>query len=151
MFRGSANYIANHRNTVAVYHIPGGLLCNQNNNTLSLAPSDTELIFRDLMNDVALTWLLGIKIVIVVGCRHQIEQRLMEKQQRLYISNNNNNHQQNLTTVPTTELPPTTAPTTTTTTTSNDYDVITSQHGLRVTSPEILRIVKEEAGYVQQI
>jgi amino-acid N-acetyltransferase len=63
MFRGSANYIANHRNTLAVYHIPGGLLSD-------------ERTFRDLMNDVALTWLLGMRLVIVVGCRRQIETRL---------------------------------------------------------------------------
>jgi len=67
MFRGSANYIANHRNTLAVYHIPGGLLDMPD-------PS----VFRDLMNDVALTWLLGMKIVLVVGCRHQIEKRRAE-------------------------------------------------------------------------
>jgi amino-acid N-acetyltransferase len=63
MFRGSANYIANHRNTLAVYHIPGSLL-------------DMEDTFRDVMNDISLTWLLGMKIVLVVGCRHQIDKRL---------------------------------------------------------------------------
>jgi hypothetical protein len=65
MFRNSANYIANHRGTTAVYHIPGTLL-----------DLDDPNMFRDLMNDVALTWLLGMKIVLVVGCRHQIERRL---------------------------------------------------------------------------
>jgi hypothetical protein len=67
MFRGSANYIANHRNTLAVYHIPGGLLDMPDAN-----------VFRDLMNDIALTWLLGMKIVLVVGCRHQIEKRVKD-------------------------------------------------------------------------
>jgi hypothetical protein len=67
MFRGSANYIANHRNTLSVYHIPGGLLD---------LPDPT--VFRDLMNDVALTWLLGMRIVLVVGCRYQIEKRLAQ-------------------------------------------------------------------------
>jgi amino-acid N-acetyltransferase len=65
MFRGSANYIANHRNTIAVYHIPGTLLDFPDPN-----------VFRDLMNDIALTWLLGMKIVLVVGCRFQIEKRV---------------------------------------------------------------------------
>ena len=65
MFRGSANYIANHRGTLAVYHLPGGLLDLQD-------PS----IFRDLMNDIALTWLLGMNVVLVAGCRHQVEKRL---------------------------------------------------------------------------
>ncbi|CAB9518189.1 Amino-acid acetyltransferase [Seminavis robusta] len=68
MFRGSANYIANHRNTLAVYHIPGGLLD---------LPDPT--VFRDLTNDIALTWLLGMKIVLVVGCRRQIEKRIPKR------------------------------------------------------------------------
>jgi amino-acid N-acetyltransferase len=63
LFRGSANYIANHRATTAVYHIPGGLL-------------DQPDRFRDIMNDIALTWLLGMKIVVVAGCRHQIDKRV---------------------------------------------------------------------------
>lgn len=63
MFRGSASYIANHRNTIAVYHIPGELL-------------ELDHDFPSLMDDIALTWLLGMKIVIVVGCRHQIDQRM---------------------------------------------------------------------------
>jgi len=45
MFRGSASYIANHRGTLAVYHIPGELLTWEG--------------FPGLMDDIALTWLLG--------------------------------------------------------------------------------------------
>ena len=95
MFRGSANYIANHRNTIAVYHIPGGLL-----------DLSDPTVFADLMNDVALTWLLGMKIVLVVGCRHQLEKRLPHAEQD-------------------------------------------RSTGLRVTTRETLRVVKEEAGYVR--
>jgi len=62
MFRGSASYIANHRGTLAVYHIPGELLTWEG--------------FPGLMDDIALTWLLGMKIVLVAGCRHQIDLRL---------------------------------------------------------------------------
>lgn len=64
MFRGSASYIANHRGTTAVYHIPGELLAWEG--------------FPGLMDDIALTWLLGMKIVLVAGCRHQIDLRLEE-------------------------------------------------------------------------
>jgi amino-acid N-acetyltransferase len=32
--------------------------------------------FPSLMEDIALTWLLGMKIVIVVGCRYQVNMRL---------------------------------------------------------------------------
>ena len=72
MFRGSASYIANHRNTLAVYHIPGGLLDNL---------PDPSLL-RDLMNDIALSWLLSMKIVLVVGCRHQVDKRLSSRRDR---------------------------------------------------------------------
>lgn len=64
MFRGSANYIASHRNSLVVYHIPGDLMDENPNG------------FRDLMNDISLTWLLGMKVVIVAGCRYQIEKRV---------------------------------------------------------------------------
>jgi hypothetical protein len=67
MFRGSANYIANHRATLAVYHLPGGLL-----------DLPDPQIFRDLMNDIALTWLLGMNVVLVAGCRHQVRKRIRE-------------------------------------------------------------------------
>lgn len=68
MFRGSANYIANHRSTLAVYHIPGSIF-------------EKPETFRDLMNDIALTWLLGMKIVIVAGCHHQVATRVGERKQ----------------------------------------------------------------------
>ena len=65
MFRGSASYIANHRSTLAVFHIPGELLAWEG--------------FSGLMDDIALAWLLGMKIVLVAGCRHQIDIRLEDE------------------------------------------------------------------------
>jgi amino-acid N-acetyltransferase len=91
MFRGSASYIANHRNTQAVYHIPGYLVDDAN-------------LCRDLMSDIALTWLLGMKIVLVVGCRYQIDKRIPNR---------------------------------------------SSPNGLHVTDEAMLRVVKEEAGFVR--
>jgi len=64
MFRGSAMYIARHRNTVMVFHIAAELLEWKG--------------FSDLMNDIALTWLLGTKVVVVIGCRCFVDQRLIE-------------------------------------------------------------------------
>ena len=55
-------HTAVHRGSVSVFHIPGELLEWDG--------------FPDLMDDLALTWLLGMKIVIVVGCRHQVDRRL---------------------------------------------------------------------------
>jgi acetylglutamate kinase len=69
MFRGSANYIASHRNTLAVFHIPGDLM------------DENPKGFRDLMDDISLSWLLGMKIVIVAGCRYQIDKRCKEDSQ----------------------------------------------------------------------
>jgi len=66
MFRGSANYIASHRNTLAVFHIPGDLM------------DENPAGFRDLMNDISLSWLLGMKIVIVAGCGYQVNKRHKE-------------------------------------------------------------------------
>lgn len=54
MFRSCASYIANHRGSTIVYHVPGEFLEHSD--------------FADLMDDIALTWLLGMKIVLVVGC-----------------------------------------------------------------------------------
>jgi len=93
MFRGSANYIANHRATLAVYHIPGGALDQKEN-------------FRDLMSDIALTWLLGMKIVLVAGCHHQVSKRVGDREMSL-------------------------------------------NNGLVVTDEDVLKIIKEEAGYIR--
>lgn len=107
MFRGSASYIANHRGTLAVYHIPGELLAWEG--------------FPGLMDDIALTWLLGMKIVLVAGCRHQIDLRLddMENDEEY---NGEGSH-------------------------SLGGKVMMSS--VRVTDEETLRVVKEEAGFVR--
>lgn len=63
MIRSSASYIVNHRNSIVVCHIPGELLEWDG--------------FPDLMDDITLMWSLGIKVVLVVGCRSQIEERLI--------------------------------------------------------------------------
>lgn len=72
MFRGSANYIANHRNSMVIFHIPGTCIDNPN-----------PTVFKDLMNDISLTWLLGLKIVIVVGCQHQVEKRIPNRKKHM--------------------------------------------------------------------
>lgn len=62
MLRGSAQYISNHRNTIIICHIPGEFLEWEG--------------FSNLIDDISLAWLLGMKIVLVVGCRGQIDARL---------------------------------------------------------------------------
>lgn len=68
MIRGSGPYIALHRGEMVVIHIPGDLL-------------DWDG-FEDLMDDIALCWLLGMKIVIVAGCRYQVDDRKNEGRKR---------------------------------------------------------------------
>jgi len=60
MLRNSARYIADHSQRTAVFNIPGDIL-------------DTKQVFSDLMGDIALSWMLGLKIVLVVGCRFDID------------------------------------------------------------------------------
>lgn len=53
--RESGRYIADHRDNTAVIHIPGEIIEAQG--------------FSNLLDDIALCWLLGLKIVLVVGGR----------------------------------------------------------------------------------
>jgi amino-acid N-acetyltransferase len=162
LFRGSANYIANHRNTVAVYHIPGALLPSSKDDDYDTdttadgggeASSSTSL--RDLMNDIALTWLLGMQIVLVAGCRTQVRERLDALSLVSSPSHHHHHHNHNNTSSDVVTL------------SSlfddrnnnhiNDYNISTGAGGttttttpwLRVTDANELRIVKEEAGYVR--
>jgi len=107
MFRGSASYIANHRGTLAVYHIPGELLTWEG--------------FPGLMDDIALTWLLGMKIVLVAGCRHQIDLRLDD------IDNEEEYDGEG----------------------SHSLGGKVMMSSIRVTDEDTLRVVKEEAGFVR--
>ncbi|KAG5191635.1 amino-acid N-acetyltransferase [Tribonema minus] len=65
MFRSSAPYIRMHRATTMVIHIPG--------ETLELG------IFNYLMDEVALISMLGARIVLVVGCRPQVDAMLASR------------------------------------------------------------------------
>mmetsp|Transcript_15242 Transcript_15242/g.23721 ORF Transcript_15242/g.23721 Transcript_15242/m.23721 type:complete len:535 (+) Transcript_15242:154-1758(+) len=55
MIRGSAPYIAGHRGETAVLYLPGDVV-----------ESDT---FSGLVDDIALSWLMGLKIILVLDCR----------------------------------------------------------------------------------
>jgi|EP00979_Chaetoceros_neogracilis_P004079 amino-acid N-acetyltransferase len=110
MFRGSANYIANHRNTIIVFHIPGELLSWDG--------------FEDLMDDIALCWLLGMKPVIVAGCRSQVNYRLGEE--NCDLSSLSPDGKQ-----------------------INCGDDVYSYDSVRITDADTLRIVQEEAGFVR--
>ena len=62
VFRAMAPYIAVHRNSVVVIHIPGEVL-------------ESELV-DDILHDIILLKTLGVKPVLVAGCRPQVRKRL---------------------------------------------------------------------------
>ena len=62
MFRGAAPYIRMHRGTTMVIHVPGESL--------------EDDLFNLTMDEIALVSMLGARIVLVVGCRPQIDQML---------------------------------------------------------------------------
>lgn len=65
LFRGSAPYIAMFRQSVMVFHVPGWLFDRR-------CRKDLE----DLMGDVALCALLGVRPVLVLSLEHQLTARL---------------------------------------------------------------------------
>jgi len=64
MFRGCAPYIASHRGHIFVVHIPGYML--------------DRPVFPSLMEDLSVLWILGVKLVLVCGCREQVDTRLRQ-------------------------------------------------------------------------
>lgn len=65
IFRQCAPYIAMHRNSVLVIHIPGHVL--QNRNT-----------FDAISDDISILHLLGVQIVLVVGVRDQLDVKVQQ-------------------------------------------------------------------------
>lgn len=62
VFRAMAPYIAVHRDSVMVIHIPGEVLESQ--------------LVDDILHDIVLLKTLGVKPVLVAGCRPQLRKRL---------------------------------------------------------------------------
>jgi amino-acid N-acetyltransferase len=63
IFRQCAPYIAQHRGSVMVIHIPGHLHQNR-------------AAFDSIMDDISILHLLGVQIVLVAGVRSQLDERL---------------------------------------------------------------------------
>lgn len=59
MMQTSARYIASHAGQVAVFHLSGDLLERESTD--------------NIISDMALAWLLGMKLVLVVGCRYDMQ------------------------------------------------------------------------------
>lgn len=60
MLSGSAPYIAAHRGETIVFHLPGDYL-------------ESSGSFDSLLSDIALSRVLGMKIVMVIGCRYDLD------------------------------------------------------------------------------
>ena len=65
IFRQCAPYIAMHRSSIVVIHIPGHVLQNR-------------LVFDAIMDDISIMHLLGVQVVIVVGVRDQLDVKVQQ-------------------------------------------------------------------------
>lgn len=65
MFRQGAPYIAMHRGSTIVIHIGGHCLKNKRT-------------FDAIMDDISILHLLGVKLVLVVGVRDQLDERILQ-------------------------------------------------------------------------
>jgi acetylglutamate kinase len=108
MMQQSARYIAQHWGKTVVFHIPGNLMEGDSNSSVD-----------KLLGDLAQAWILGMKIVVVVGNR--LDWDLCD-------------------------LDATTATSTNSSTTATETGG-SSNSLLQVTSEETLRLLEEEAGY----
>ena len=142
MMQGSGPYIANHAGKVAVFHIPGDLLdAASSSSTLS-----QQKYCDALLQDIALCWLLDMKIIIVVAVQYSAAVQHSNHQMSHGNNNNNNNNNDQA------NSPPFTA-TSISSSLSNNNDHVLLAHechnALKVTSQTTLRFVEEEAGFLR--
>jgi amino-acid N-acetyltransferase len=116
MMSGCAPYIAGHAGKVAVFHIPGSVIVDDN---------DTK-IADNLLSDMALCWLMGMKIVIVAGS--------------LTEGNGNGNDNDNC------SIPSDDSSNNTTTTLYHQHEC---DNTLRVTNSIMIRHIEEEASFIR--
>lgn len=63
IFRDSAPYIAMHRGSTMVIHLPGSTFQNR-------------ALFEGIIDDLSILHLLGVRLILVVGVRDQLEERV---------------------------------------------------------------------------
>ena len=127
MMQGSGPYIANHAGKIAVFHIPGDIL----DTTATMASSSPQKKYCDaLLQDIALCWLLDMKIIIVVAVQYSAAVL-------------NSNHQKNDDDIENSE------PATSSMLNNNMLLAHECHNSLKVTSQTTLRYVEEEAGFLR--
>jgi acetylglutamate kinase len=113
MMQGSAPYIANHAGKVAVFHIPGDIF----------EPKTASHYGDALLQDIALCWLLDMKIVIIVAVQYAT------------VHNNNNNIDEQNGATSDVRI--------------TNMLAHECHNALKVTSQTTLRFVEEEAGFLR--
>lgn len=68
IFRHCAPYIASHRGCTMVFHLPAHYLYGS---------AAKRALFENMMDEIAILHLLGIHIVVVIGVRETVDQRLL--------------------------------------------------------------------------
>jgi acetylglutamate kinase len=129
MMQGSGPYIANHAGKIAVFHLPGDIF--ESTTTTSKHYCDA------LLQDIALCWLLDMKIIIVVAVQYST----------VHTSSSSSSSASS-----TTSNDAATATTTATTagTAASTHMLAHECHNtLKVTSQSTLRLVEEEAGFLR--
>jgi amino-acid N-acetyltransferase len=120
MMQQSARYIAQHWGKTVVFHIPGNLMADDRSSNQKSSSVDK------LLGDLAQAWILGMKIVVVVGNRFDWD----------------------LCDLDATAVSAGATSTSSFSTTSSSSAVgRCSSNALQVTSEETLRLLEEEAGY----
>jgi amino-acid N-acetyltransferase len=94
LFRQCAPYIASHRGKTMVIHLPSSLFSSppqpdSTSASTTKQQSHKNPALESALHDIAILHLLGIKIVLVVGLREQIDTRL--HQQKQYPANSESN------------------------------------------------------------
>lgn len=126
MMQGSGRYIANHAGKIAVFHIPGDIL----DATTTVSSSSQKKYCDALLQDIALCWLLDMKIIIVVAVQYSAAVQ-------------NSNHQDHDNDIDSSE------PATSSMPNNNMLLAHECHNALKVTSQTTLRYVEEEAGFLR--
>ena len=125
MMQGSGPYIANHAGKIAVFHIPGDIL----DVTSTMPPTPQKKYCDALLQDIALCWLLDMKIIIVVAVQYSAAVQ-------------HSNHQNKNDNIVNGESVAASLP-------SSQLFAHECHNALKVTSQTTLRFVEEEAGFLR--
>jgi acetylglutamate kinase len=76
LMQGSAPYIAQNLGKTVVFHVPGDLVDNNRNSR------DASYSSKSILSDIVMTWMLGMRIVVVLGSSSSISDAQMQGDER---------------------------------------------------------------------